>query len=1229
MNGLVSTLALALTAHLLLIAVLFGAWHVSMGHKERARQRILRGYVILGGWGGLLLLMMWPNIAYLWTESLWFAHFVRADGSPAHYDAVFWRMLGIHWKIFVKFALGATCFIVANVLVATRVCRIREDYATWTRLHTRLIHRLLVVAAFVVSSVLALVVMGEWEVFASYGAYRKGIGKVPATVQFNGATGGEAGHDLSPRDHESVFQTDIARFEQYLRSTLEPKIARIEHVEFYSGMPTTGHRPPKPHYYIKGYLYPIDYDAKRNPTRYRVGIECTGPTVLERVAREPGEPESEAKRRIRTGENYRKSKVFETDVDRSDIPLAVESLTGYLLDSKYLRNGFVDPIFHKNIGYFLFEYPALWLTSLWVKAVVGIAFGFIAYQYRFYYHRDAHSMTPAVAGVTVQGTALWILMLGVSIWRSHLVSEGLLYARPNLIKSGRVPFGVSYVDVVQIEMYRVYAMVLVALMALLALNMILRSRKIWVGVGISWVASYIVLIWGYPAVVYQVRVRPNPLRTERVFVQNHIALTRQAFNLESIESGRVIKKLAQFEDIVAHPEVLKNVQMWDRRVMWERLQQSHTVQRYYEFHRDPDIDRYEINGELRQVIIAGREINPDRLPTKEWFSRRLKYTHGYGVVLAPVNEAEEPGVPRFWVKGIPMKVSDGEGFSSLRVSQPRIYYGEQTKEYCIVGTEELEYDYPVESDFTTTTYEGHGGVELGGGLRRLAFASRLNEPVRVAISSALRPTSRVMLHRDISDRIRRIAPFLEFDPDPFLVIGKDTGRLWWIVDAYTVSNRYPYAQSFRPLDPNGKPIEDLGGDFFTEPDLKRFNYIRNAAVAVVDPYNGDVFLYVTDPTDPLMQVYMSLFPELFLPIEDLPDEIRTHLRYPDYLTWVQASVYALYHVNDPVIFLTGGDAWKLPRELFHSNALTPMMPYYSVLTLPGANEPEFVTILPFSPPATTKRLTAWLVSRSDREHYGDVRCYALSRAEEVDGPEQIENRIDQDTELSGQFTLLGAAGSEVIRGNLLLLPVRTRSGEDALFYTEPVYLRATAEQGQSMPELKFVVVIADDKLAADATFEKSLRKVFKIGETVVSTGFVRDDHGAPIAGAALSVALQSGGTLANTAVSEPNGSYRLENIPPGNHRLRVAREGYIPSEVAITAQLGFPLDANVVLKKAPAPPPPPKRTVADIARSANAALQQYLKSTGEGKLMDAARALEQLKNELDALNRATQPAGKT
>ncbi|MBM3214786.1 hypothetical protein FJZ36_07725 [Candidatus Poribacteria bacterium] len=1220
MTGVIATLLLAIDAFLLLLALGVGLWRVRRGMRQRERRLVVQGwFTILSSWIPLFI-VAFPTAAYLWTESLWFRQFVTSTGAPSRYETAFWRIIGFHWSVFGKFALCGGVFLLANVVVARMVCPLPKEFASWVSLHTRFVHRMLAVAAFLLSGIIAFVPMRLWEDFASYGAFERGHGRVPAIVRLELPHGGQPEHAYLPADRNGRFQADLERFAQAVTQSLTPKIEALPDVRVLGAeSPAAGHRITREHYVIQGFLGPTALNHQGEPTAYDVYLALRGPTVLEPVEETPDVLDAEAQRQRRTGENYRKMQVFRASVERADLGIAVDGLSEQLLNSKYLRDGFADPIFHKNVGYFLFQYSAVWWTSLWVKVMVWLAFAFIAYQYRFYYHRDAHSMTAAVVGATVHGTVLWIIQMAVGIWRSRVVAEGLLYARPSPIKSGRVPVGVSYVDLKQIEAYPVYTLVVIVLMCVLIVNIFLRQRRIWASVGIAWVGAYLAIIWGYPAIQYVLRVRPNPLRMERVFLQNHISLTRQAFNLESIAQSGVIRKLAQYQDIVAHPEVLKNVQLWDRRVMWERLQQSHTLQRYYEFHRDPDVDRYEVNGEMRQVVVAARELNPTWLAGREWFSKRLKYTHGYGVVVSPVNEVEDPGVPRFWLKGIPPKTPGDTGFESVTIKQPRIYYGELTKDYSIVNTAELEYDYPIEADFATTQYDGIGGVRIGGGLRRLAFASRLNEPLRVALSSALTPESRVLYHRQVEERVQRIAPFLEFDPDPFLVIGKDSGRLWWVIDAYTVSTRYPYSQPFRALDTTGKPVNDLGGDYHTEPDLKRFNYIRNSAVAVIDAYHGSVYIYATDVNDPMIQMYMHLFPQVFTPMDDMPEEVRTHLRFPDYLTWVQSSVYALYHVQDPVIFITGGDAWKLPRELFHSNGLQPMMPYYTVLTLPGMSKPEFVSVLPFAPPATTKRLTAWIVARSDREHYGEVRAYALSRSEEVDGPEQIENRIDQDTELSGQFTLLGAAGSEVIRGNLLLLPVRTVSGEDALFYTEPVYLRATAEAGQSMPELKFVVVIADDKLAVDATFEASLRKVFRVGQFGIASGSIVDAGKSPVQNAVVTLVAADGATLANPGISDATGKFRVENIPPGKYTLRIAREGFRTSDTPVDVQPGIPVELALALQRSEAKPKP-VRSLADIAASANQALQQYLKMTGEGKLMDAAKALELLKRELEALN---------
>ncbi|MDA1192571.1 MAG: UPF0182 family protein [Candidatus Poribacteria bacterium] len=1208
---LAMTVSLAITWLSIGVVVWAGVWFVQRGRSQRDRHSVRRGIVLLTIPTSLLFLITLPQLAYLWTETLWYEQFAR-NGVSAGYASVFWRIIRTHWAIFFTYTSLGFAFLMLNVMIARRVCPLDADFQHWASARTRLTHRLFALLSLVTAGLMASALMWQWQVVKHARAYDEGHGRIEAVVRHPEASGGSPTHPYLPAPWEPAFHGDIDLLHGLLSNELATEVQSLSLVRFYEEKAGDGHVPENPHYTIRGFLAPEE-------DGYRVSLELSGPTVLERVAEDASISERERLRRRRTGENYSKSQVFSVVAGKDELPFAAKTLVDELTQSKYLRNGFADPIFHKNVGYYLFKYPRLeWLT-LWVKVLLWVSIGIIALQYRFYYHRDSHSMLSALTGVAVHTSALWILLLAAGIWRSLVAREGLLYAKPNIIKSGRIPFGVSYIDLVQIGAYVAYMAVLGVLIVVLIVNLFGRSRKVWYGVAVAWAAAYVLVLWAYPAVVYVVKVRPNPFRVERVFLANHIAMTRHSFNLDAIRQENVIRTLATFDDVASHPEVLKNVQVWDRRVLWERLQQSQTIQQYYEFYPYPDVDRYEINGEQRQVLLAAREINPNKLRTREWFTKRLKYTHGYGAVLAPVNEVEDPGVPRLWVKGIPMQTPSEPGYGDLRITRPEIYYGEVTNEYVLVKTEEQEIDFPLEGVFQLTQYEGRGGVVLGGGLRRLAFASRLDEPLRIALSSLLNPDTRVMMHRNILKRAKRIAPFMRFDPDPYLVIGKDTGKLWWMIDLYTVSRRYPYAQIHRALDANGDPIDNLGGDPHDEPDFEKFNYIRNSAVAVVDPYDGDVRFFVTNPDDPLIKMYVHDFPELFQPMSQMPDELRTHLRYPDYLQWVQASMYALYHVEDPVVFITGGDAWKLPRELFHTNTLQPMMPYYTVLKLPDSERSEFVSVLPFAPPATTKRLTAWLVAGSDGDQYGTLRCYTLSRAEEVDGPEQIENRIDQDTELSGQFTLLGQAGSEVIRGNLLLLPVETKSGENALFYAEPVYLRATGEEGQSMPELKFVIVVADDKLASDTTFQAALRKVFRVGQFSIVQGTITDDHSAPIQDAVITLLSESGAPFASPATTAPDGSYRLENVPPGVYKARVAREGFKTVQVDVTVPEGQPASLSQSMTPS-ATVSTSSRTLAQIAASANSSLNRYLRLTGEGKLLEAAQSLQQLKEDLQALS---------
>ncbi|MBT3269852.1 COG1615 family transporter [Candidatus Poribacteria bacterium] len=1217
------TVSLAANLFLLGLTLWFAGWRLWRGRQDRDRRQTLVGAIVLLVPGGILLMLVWPHAAYLWTETLWYAHFSR-DGASAGYDRVMWRVVFGQWTLFWQYAALGAGFIAANVLAARSTCRLAAGREHWAAHSTRAFHRFLLIAGAIVACTLAAVLMRQWEAFVHADAYEHGAGRVRATVRLAPPVVGTPGHEGGVVSWDTDLRRDLATVRGSVATALQAAFADSPNVSI-AGDGDTGLKraPEAPHFTVRAYLLP--HEASDG---YRLFLELAGGTILERTRASVDRRTSGSRAGGTASVRYAKTEVFYASPDPAGLQEAASGLVAELTLSEHLREGFADPIFHRNIGYYLFAFPKLRWVTLWAKLLLWATLVVVGYQYRYYYYRDTRSMPRAVRGIAVHATLLWGGLLLVGAVRSRVAASALLYATPSVIKSGRVPYGVSYVDLVQIGAYRVYMVALVGLVAVLVANAFLRRRRLWYGVATAWLVAYVAIVWAYPATVYLFQVRPNPFQVERPFLANHIAMTQRAYNLDAIEQNRTVRQLADFDDVVARPEVLRNVQLWDRRVVWERLQQSHTIQPYYEFYPYPDVDRYEIDGRLRQVVIAAREVNPAKLATSDWLTRRARYTHGYGVTVAPVNEAEDPGVPNFWVKGIPLQYPDGDEYAPLHVRRPEVYYGEITKEYVLVDGTEMEVDYPVEGRFQYTRYAGTGGLAVGRrmGVRRLAFASRLKEPWRVAYSRALRPDTRVMLHRNVLERARRLAPFLKFDPDPFLVVGEDSGKLWWIIDLYTTTDHYPYSAPLVPRDADGARIRDLGGPNHDEPDLRRLNYIRNSAVAVVDAYNGDVRFYSTDEDDPLLAAYRSHFPELFSPIETMPDELRSHLRYPDYMLWAQASVYATYHVQDPVIFITGGDAWKLPRELFHSDELQPMMPYYTVMDMPGEGGPEFVSVIPFAPPATTKRLTAWLVAGSDRENYGRLTCYVLSRAEEVDGPEQIENRIDQDTELSGQFTLLGQRGSEVIRGNLLLLPVLTKEGTHALVYAEPVYLRATGEEGESMPELKFVIIVADDKLGSDTTFQGALRAAFRVGEFGIIAGTITDARGDPVSEAVVSVYTEAGDPLPGAAVTDPSGAYRIETIMPGSYGLRIAREQYETVAEDIEVLAGFPLDVSRSLRRG-AFASPATRTVADVARSANADLDEYLRATGEGRLVDAASALERLRDDLRTLRRLVDANG--
>jgi uncharacterized membrane protein (UPF0182 family) len=440
-------------------------------------------------------------------------------------------------------------------------------------------------------------------------------------------------------------------------------------------------------------------------------------------------------------------------------------------------------------------------------------------------------------------------------------------------------------------------------------------------------------------------------------------------------------------------------------------------------------------------MLAARELDLDRLPpqARTWVNRHLVYTHGYGVVATPVNRVSEEGLPELWLRDLPPRAEVPE----LRVDRPEIYFGELTRDYAIVGTRIPEFDYPRGDENVTTRYRGEGGVSLHGWLRRLAFATRFGEP-RILLSTDLTPDSRILFHRAVSDRVRRLAPFLRYDRDPYVVVAE--GRLFWIVDAYTTSDRYPYAQ------PAGSS-----------------NYIRNSVKAVVDAYHGSVRFYVSDPADPVVRVYQRMFPGLFRPMADLPPALAAHLRYPVDLFAVQAEVYATYHMRDPRVFYNREDVWAVAQEVF-ADRPQPVEPYYVTLQLPeaGTQEEEFVLILPMTP-QRRDNMVAWLAARNDPPYLGELWVFQFPKDQVVFGPMQVESRINQDPFIAQQLTLWNQQGSRVIRGNLIVLPVGR-----SLVYVEPLFLQAERSQ---LPELRRVVVAHGPRVAMAPTLEAALRQV--------------------------------------------------------------------------------------------------------------------------------------------------------
>jgi len=628
---------------------------------------------------------------------------------------------------------------------------------------------------------------------------------------------------------------------------------------------------------------------------------------------------------------------------------------------------------------------------------------------------------------------LGALLLALVAWGHRLSIYELVYS------AGGAAFGAGYADIVARLPARWFLVAVAFVSAVLLLVAIpRRGLRLAASAAALWLGSAIVVGGVYPAVIQRLVVQPQELERERPYIERTIRMTRQAFGLDRIaETAIAVEEMVTPGDIAQNPGTIGNIRLWDPEPLLTTYNQIQSIRLYYDF-VSIDVDRYAIDGGYRQVMLGARELAPERLPAQAqtWVNRRLQFTHGYGVAMSAVNEVTPEGLPTFFLQDVPPR-------GRIPIDRPELYFGEKSTDYVIVRTRFPEFSYPKGEENVYTTYGGTTGVFLGSGGRRLLFAWRFRD-LNILLSDAITSQSVILYHRNVRERVARLAPFLRLDRDPYVAVAD--GWLFWILDAYTHSDRYSYAQRHRD----------------------GVNYLRNSVKAVVDAYHGTVMLYVTEPDDPMVRTYGRIFPGLLRPLADLPASLRAHLRYPQDLFAVQAEMYRLFHMQDPRVFYNKEDVWILPQEIYIDKPRE-MTPYYVIMRLPGAAREEFMLILPYTPPGKQNMIT-WLAARSDGEHYGKLLAFRYPKDKLVFGPMQIEARLNQEPMISEQFTLWSQGGNRVMRGNMIVIPI----GQSNL-YVEPIYLQA--EQGR-LPEMKRVVLASGNRVVMEATVSAGLGALF-------------------------------------------------------------------------------------------------------------------------------------------------------
>ena len=696
--------------------------------------------------------------------------------------------------------------------------------------------------------------------------------------------------------------------------------------------------------------------------------------------------------------------------------------------------GQVDPVLGRDVSFYVFTLPFLQFArglgqALVVLAALACGGLYLASGSMATTFPPKTTLAPGARRHLALLGAVFFLLMGLGAWLSQA---------EHLVTSSGLIFGASYADIYGRLPASLALAIVCVIGAVLAAWQAFHRRNWPIVVAIGLYLAVSIGGEAYSSLLQRFAVTPNEQVRESPFIQHNIDATRRAFALDQVEQRELSgDALLTRADITRNATTLENVRLWDHQPLLDTFGQIQEIRTYYDF-LSVDNDRYRINGQQRQVMLSARELNSSSLPNRTWVNERLTFTHGYGLTLGPVNQVTSEGLPVLFVRNLPP-----ETIPDIPVTEPSLYFSELANDYVIVRTGTREFHYPRGDDNVFTQYAGTGGVPIASIWRKLVFALRFGD-YQMLLSDDINAESRIVFHRNIRDRVQEIAPFLTYDQDPYLVIAE--GRLVWLYDAYTISGRYPYST----------------------PAAGGINYIRNSVKIAIDAYHGTTTFYLADAQDPIAATYARMFPQLFKPLADMPVTLREHVRYPEDIFGIQASVYATYHMTQPAVFYNREDQWEVPT-VDDARDARPLQPYYTIMRLPGEPDAEFIQMLPFTP-RQKDNLAAWLVARSDGEQYGKLRVFQFPKQKVIFGPRQVAARINQDQTISPQITLWNQQGSEVTWGTLMVIPI-----EESLIYVRPLYLRAA---GGSIPELNRVVVVYQNQIVMERTLEDGLARLF-------------------------------------------------------------------------------------------------------------------------------------------------------